>query len=124
VPAKNFPVDDPAVTININKYALERLGAAASQLELDRFTIAVEADKVRLLSADAKNPNSHVFEFTIPETEVKRNVEGFARSLRFKLENFNLLLKGDYEVLIGEKWPYAFLTHKELPVSYYIVEDK
>ena len=112
------------MTINVNKYALDCLEKAASQLELDRFTIAIEGDRVRLLSADAKNPNSHVFEFTIPETEVTRHTTGFERSLRFKMEHFNLFLKGDYEILIGEKWPYAFLTNKSLPVSYYVAEDK
>jgi hypothetical protein len=123
-PSKNFPVDNPAVEINLSKYTLEKLESAAGQLGLDRFTIAVSKDVVNITSANAKNPNSHVFQFTIPETEVKRHIAGFERSMRFQMGHFNLFMKGDYSVLIGEKWPYAYLQNTSAPVSYYVTEDK
>lgn len=125
VPQKTFPVDNPAVQFVLNEPVLSNLQKSASLLDLQQFTIIVTPEAVQIVAADPKNPNSHKFEFTIGDDLVTRlkDFETFKRTVRFRIEHFDLLLKGDYTVSIGEKWPYVYLQNKALPVTYYIAED-
>lgn len=121
---KELPTNDPDLSFNLSAFALSQLKKTASLLRLSHFTIVVEKDSVKFLAADPKNPNSHVFELSVPNAEVNRINPNFERSMRFQFNHIVFLMDGDYTVSMTEKWKYGYFQSKSSPVAYFVAEDR
>lgn len=112
--------ENPAVEITLPGPILAQLLKMAQLQNLKQVVIAV-GDEIVVRAIDEKNPTSNVFEHVIEQS--KRYNPGFRKTLTFKLEHIQMLLQGDYTILLA-KWPYLFAQHKTEPISYYIVAQE
>jgi hypothetical protein len=119
-PNRTLSTDNPAVEFKLAGDVLAQLNKVASLLELPAVSFSLEAGDVVIRAADAKNPKSHAFEYTVPTENVQLHDPNVTIALTFKQEHFAMLLDGDYHVSLAG-WKYGFFKHATEPVSYFVV---
>lgn len=119
-PSKNLKTTNPGVTFTFSEDALSQLNKTCAMLKLASVSLTVAAGAVTVRAADAKNPNSHAYEYVVPEKDATFHDASFERVIAFKQEHLAMLLDGSYDVSLSD-WSYGHLKHQAEPVSYFIV---
>ena len=122
-PSKTFDMEDPYADFVLPASAVAEIKKLSSINNLP--TIAIEANArdgtIVVKPHDEKNPGSRVYSYPVHSNKDHITLLTNDVSFLFKREHFDLLMDGEYKILVGA-WAFVCLKHTTESVSYFIVQ--
>ena len=112
--ANKIDIEDPICTFKLNNSQLTSLIKAASVLQTDIIRLVAEDGKLKVGTADSKDPTSHTFDIDISQDIPE------AFNISLKTENVVRVMPSEYNVTVSERViQFSNATH-----TYWIVSER
>lgn len=118
-PAKEFSTANPKAKFTLPETAVKEIKKFSGINNLPTIGFDITEKSIIVKPHDDKNSASRVYSYPVNEKDIE-NLSGDVFSATIRRELFDLVLDGTYNVSVSS-WPYIYLEHTTLPISYLIV---
>jgi len=118
-PAKEFVTANPKAKFTLPEDAVKEIKKFSSINNLPTIAFEIGEESIVVKPHDEKNSASRVYSYPVQSKNVT-TLSGDVFSALIRRELFDLILDGTYEVSVSS-WPYIYMEHTTLPISYLVV---